>query len=34
MARKSRDFAETYSEYVAQGIPQIDTAMAGKDRFR
>jgi hypothetical protein len=34
MARKSRDSAETYIMYVAQGIPYIDTAMAKKDRFR
>ena len=33
-SRKSRDCAETYLEYVAQTIPQIDTEIVEKGRFQ
>ena len=32
-SRKSRDCAETYIWYVAQGIPPIDTEIAKKGHF-
>jgi hypothetical protein len=34
LARRSRDCAEAYFTYVAQAIPQIDTARAEKSPFR
>jgi hypothetical protein len=32
-SRRSRDCAEAYREYAAQGIPQIDTEIVEKGRF-
>jgi hypothetical protein len=32
-SRKSRDSAEAYLEYVAQGIPQIDAEIVKKGHF-
>ena len=32
-SRKSRDCAEAYRLYAAQGIPQIDTGIAEKGHF-
>jgi len=32
-SRKSRDYAETYIQYVAQGIPKIDAEIAEKGHF-
>jgi hypothetical protein len=32
-SRKSRDSAEAYVEYAAQGIPQIDAEIAEKGHF-
>ena len=32
-SRKSRDFAEAYNAYVAQGIPKIDVEIVKKGRF-
>ena len=32
-SRKSRDCAETYLEYVAQEIPQIEAEIAEKGHF-
>jgi len=32
-SRKSRDCAEAYQEYAAQGIPQIDAEIVKKAHF-
>jgi len=32
-SRKSRDCAEAYDRYAAQGIPQIDAEIAEKGHF-
>jgi hypothetical protein len=32
-SRKSRDYEEMYSRYIAQGIPQIDAEIAEKSHF-